>query len=280
MKSILFFADFLMKQYREEPAKTVSILVDSYIDELNRLESVKTVKVQFPEREVVMSSTIDDLEPFNTIARATCDGDIFKTLQLLNVAIENRISRIDIVMKGLLPGIQAAVALYDARIFFAPELLVASNVIKEATKVATEGIDSIERKGKVLIHAPEGDLHDIGKNIVKIVLEANFFEVIDLGVDVSPQKLVDATKKYKPILITGSALMTTTMPGLICSCEALKAAGFDIPFGMGGATVTQEWVEQTEFGVYGRTPKQAVEMANLAVNGQNWKEIREQMHKR
>lgn len=277
MNELKFIGEILIESYRAEPDKTVTLLLENYFQERDRLLSLKTPD-EFFEMEEVIAKTVPEEEPFKSIARGTLNGEVEQTVQLVELALSNRVQPQDIVMKGLLPGVQAAADLYDARIFFAPELLMAGETIKEATDVATKDMKGVQKRGTILMHAPVNDIHDIGKNIVKIVLEANMFDVIDVGVDVTSEKMVEAIKQHNPIMITGSALMTTTMPAFIETSKLLKESSVNIPFAMGGAPVTKKWVEGIEFGVYGRSPKQAIEIAELAEQGLAWQDIRAKLH--
>ncbi|ATW28052.1 cobalamin-dependent protein [Candidatus Formimonas warabiya] len=273
-----FLGNLVSELYDKDPVKTLQILKKSYDDEWEQLNLAEEIDESQSEMESLIADIIPEEEPFCSIAKATLKGEVTKTVQLVEDALFKRIPSQELVMKGLLPGVQAAVSLYDARWFFAPELLMAGDAIREATKVALKGLEKMDKRGLILMHAPAGDVHDIGKNIVKIVLEANFFEVIDMGIDVSTDKVVQAVKELKPVMITGSALMTTTMAPFIQTGKALVEEGLTIPFAMGGAPVTKKWVEGIELGIYGKGPKQAVEMAMLAASGLSWREIRERLH--
>lgn len=278
MNNIKFFGDDLINCYKKNPSKTISLLVEGYKAEQEKLQSLKIVD-EFFEFEEVIADIMPQEEPFKSIARSTLNGDVVNTIKLVELSLSNRLNPLEIVMKGLLPGVQSAVALYDSRLFFAPELLMSGEAIKEATIVATKSMSgSVEKRGTIVIHAPAGDIHDIGKNILKIVLEANMYHVIDLGTDVSKEKVIEAVKKYQPIMITGSALMTTTMSAFKETSQALLNAGINIPFALGGAPITQKWVEGIELGIYGRGPKQALEIAEFAAQGYSWGEIREKVH--
>ncbi len=275
---VKFIADLIVDQYRKNPKETIRLIVESYREEKKRIKEL--VKLPEPsEEDEVIQDLMPKAEPMRSIADATRKGDIDQCVHLVESALTSKIPPQEIVMKGLLPGVQAAAALYDARCYFAPDLLMAGKALKEATGVALKGLQEISKKGTIIMHAPEGDVHDIGKNIVKIVLEANFYDCIDVGVDVNPEKLIAAIKEHKPMLVTGHALMTTTMPGLMEAAKRLKETGYSIPFAMGGAPVTQKYVEKIDLGIYGKTPVDAVKIANLAAQKMPWPEIRKAVHK-
>ena len=273
-----FFGDIIIDEYRKNPKGVIRLIIDTYNEE--RKKMMELIKLPEPlEEEEVIKDLVPKNEPFRSIANATRTGDLNQAIHLVESALTSKIPAQEIVMRGLLPGVQAAAALYDARCYFAPDLLKSGKALKETTDVALKGLKDIQKKGPIIMHAPEGDIHDIGKNIVKIVLEANFYDCIDVGVDVNPDKLLSAVKEFKPMLITGHALMTTTMPGLMDAAKRLKAEGLEIPFAMGGAAVTQKYVEKIDFGIYGKTPVDAVKIADLAAQKMSWKEIRKAVHK-
>lgn len=273
-----FIGDIIINEYRKNPKEVIRLIIDTYNEEIKRMKEI--IKLPEPsDEEEVIKDLMPKEEPFRSISNATRTGDLKQSIHLVESALTSKIPAQEIVMRGLLPGVQAAAALYDARCYFAPDLLKSGKALKEATDVALKGLQDIQRKGRIVMHAPEGDIHDIGKNLVKIVLEANFYDCIDVGVDVNPDKLLSAVKEYKPMLITGHALMTTTMPGLMEAAKRLKNEGIEIPFAMGGAPVTQKYVEKIDLGIYGRTPLDAVKIANLAAQKVSWKEIRKTVHK-
>jgi methanol corrinoid protein len=273
-----FIADLIIDQYRKNPQETIRLIVDAYQQEKKRIQELTKLPEPSEEDEVI-KDLMPPAEPMRSIADATRKGEIDQCVNLVESALTSKIPPQEIVMKGLLPGVQAAAALYDARCYFAPDLLMAGKALKEATAAALKGLKEITRKGTILMHAPEGDVHDIGKNIVKIVLEANFYDCIDVGVDIGPEKLLSAVKKHNPMLVTGHALMTTTMPGLMDAAKRLKESGYQIPFAMGGAPVTQKYVEKIDLGIYGRSPVDAVKIANLAAEKKSWEQIRKAVHK-
>lgn len=126
----------------------------------------------------------------------------------------------------------------------------------------------------VVCHVAEGDIHDIGKAIVTALLKANGYEVIDLGKDVPVDEVVEAVKKYKPAMLTGTALMTTTMTAFEKVAEKLRAEGINVPFVCGGGAVSEEYVTGIELGIYGKDAALAPAMAADAVAGMDWKAMR------
>jgi methanol corrinoid protein len=133
---------------------------------------------------------------------------------------------------------------------------------------------AMDRKAPVVTHTAEGDIHDIGQVIVNALLNANGFEVINLGADVPVDKVVSACKEHKPIMVTGTALMTTTMTAFPKIAHQLKTAGLDIPFICGGGAVCEEYVTGYDLGIWGKEAAQAPGMAEDALAGEDWEALR------
>jgi len=262
------------EMYQNDPEKTAKILVDAYKEELERIRKFDVKVKQQDEFDEIIKDILPPDEPFSSLAKATMKGEVDTVVLMVKSALENKYPALDIVTKSLVPGIQAAAALYDQNWFYAPDLLMAGSAVQTATPIAMAKVENVERKGLIIMHAPKGDVHDIGKNIVKIILESSFFEAIDLGVDVPAEKVVATAKERQPILIVGSALMTTTMGALVDTGKALQEAGLSIPFAVGGAPLTQKYTENIPLGIYGEGPKDAVEIADLAASGLSWQEIK------
>ncbi|MFW9827235.1 MAG: B12-binding domain-containing protein [Candidatus Thorarchaeota archaeon] len=133
--------------------------------------------------------------------------------------------------------------------FFLPELFMAAEIVKKAMKILEphiKGSENSKNLGKIVIGTAKSDMHDIGKNIVSFFLQAEGFEVIDLGVDVSPDKFVEAVRNEKPQILAISALITLTMPEVSNTIKALEAANlrYQVKLILGGAPITQEFVEK------------------------------------
>ena len=148
---------------------------------------------------------------------------------------------------------------------FVPELLISARAMKGALALIGPLLaeTGAEPAGRVIIGTVQGDLHDIGKNLVASLLEGGGFEVIDLGTDVSPEGFVDAVRERKPHLIGLSALLTVTMSTMRATIEALEAAGLrdQVKIMVGGAPVTSEFADQIEADAYAENASVAVKRA-------------------
>lgn len=171
------------------------------------------------------------------------------------------------VNEGLSKGMKVIGDLFDEGEVFVPQLLLAAEAFETAMGILfgdmSEETKNKASQGKVLIHTVQGDIHDIGKNIVKTMLTAAGFEVIDLGRDVAVEEVVRQAVEHKVDIIAGSALMTTTMPAQRDIITVLKEEGIRDQFKcmFGGAPVSQEWVEKIGADAYADTASGAVEQA-------------------
>ena len=147
----------------------------------------------------------------------------------------------DVVNGVLIPALEEVGRLYDSGTLYLPQLIAAAEAAKEAFAVLQEKFERTgEGRGKVVLATVKGDVHDIGKNICKVVLESYGFEVVDLGKDVPVERVVEAVLREQPLCVGLSALMTTTVPSMKATIEALRAAGCTLPVFAGGAVLNAE----------------------------------------
>ena len=181
------------------------------------------------------------------IGEALERGKRKQVTQLVQQALDEGIAPEQILTEGLLPGMDRVGVKFRNNEVFVPEVLVAARAMSAGTEVLkpllaeTGGVS----KGKAVIGTVKGDLHDIGKNLVKMMIEGKGIEVIDLGVDVAPETFVQAAAEHKADIVCCSALLTTTMPVIGEVVEAFKAAGTrdKVKIMVGGAPVTQEFCD-------------------------------------
>ena len=147
---------------------------------------------------------------------------------------------------------------------FVPEMLIAARAMKEGVAVLSPHLieAGVKPLGKVIIGTVRGDVHDIGKNLVRIMLESSGWEVVDLGVDVSPERYVAAVKEHQPRIVGMSALLTTTMPNMKLIIDALQIAGVrdQVKVMVGGAPVTQSYAQQIGADLYALDAAAATEV--------------------
>ncbi len=168
-------------------------------------------------------------------------------VQYVQQALDEGISAAEILSNGLLPGMDRIGVKFRANEIFVPEVLVAARAMNAGAELlkpllAEEGSVS---KGKMVLGTVNGDLHDIGKNLVKMMVEGKGLEVIDLGVNVTPEQFVQAAMENNADIIACSALLTTTMPVMADVVKAVEAAGIrdKVKIMIGGAPITQEYCD-------------------------------------
>jgi corrinoid protein of di/trimethylamine methyltransferase len=169
-----------------------------------------------------------------------------------------------LVEEGLRRGMVEVGARFERGEYFLPELVEAGelfNSLMERYVLPRLSTRAGGSRGLVVIGTVRGDIHDIGKNLVALMLRVNGFEVVDLGVDVSPERFVEAVKKYRPDILGMSALLSTTMLEMRNVIDALKSAGLrdKVKVIVGGAPVTEEFAREIGADAYGRDAVDAVE---------------------
>jgi len=185
----------------------------------------------------------------SAISDAVQNGDDQLVVKLVKEALQHGTPATAILDSGLVPGIQRLGELFQDGEVFLPEVLI-------SCRAMDRGVDEIKpllsaadvhKKGRIIIGTVEGDLHDIGKNIVRLMLECGGFEVIDLGVDVPVSSFVDAVKTHSPDILAMSALLTITMTNMPEVLAALEKAGLRdrVRVMIGGAPITREYADQS-----------------------------------
>ncbi len=202
------------------------------------------------------------------IAKAVEGGRKKIVDQLVKEALAEGVKAEVILNEGLVVGMTNLGEMFKNGEVYVPEVLVAARAMKAGTDIlkpllATENVQSL---GKVAIGTVQGDLHDIGKNLVGMMLEGSGFEVIDLGVDVAPEKFVEAVKNGAQA-IGMSALLTTTMPMMKAVIDMLNAEGLrdQVKVLIGGAPITQEYADQIGADGYSTDAASAAELAKKLI---------------
>lgn len=176
-----------------------------------------------------------------------------------------------IMTEALIPAMSIVGEKYSSGEFFLPQMMIAAKAMSECMQhIGARLVQAgYERKGKALLGTVAGDFHDIGKNIVKLMLEGNGWEVVDLGVDVSPEAFVEGIRREAPQLVLMSALITLTMESMRRTVEAMEAAGVraGVRVGVGGAPVTQKFAEEIRADFYGADAYACVEHCNRLMQG-------------
>jgi trimethylamine corrinoid protein len=188
-------------------------------------------------------------ELFSEMENAIVQGDKDMAESLAKEAVEKQLDLNEVIEKGYVPGIQKVGELWEKGEYFLPELISSAECMKAAMRVLQPELEKaqIETRslGKIIIGTVEGDIHDIGKNLVSSMLSANGFDVIDLGADVKLEKFIEKAEEENADFICLSALLTTTMVGQKRLVEMLKEKNLSDRFKVmvGGAPVNQKWAD-------------------------------------
>lgn len=205
------------------------------------------------------------------LSQAVIVGDLASARKLTNEAVEEGVSPLRIFREALVPGMEIVGKKMQAQEYYIPEVLLAARAMKGASEILRPlmaGDPAAQPTGRVVAGTVSGDLHDIGKNLVCMMLEGAGFEVVDLGTNVSPEKFVSAAKEKGADIVALSALLTTTMVRMNDVVKAFESDGSrpKVRIMVGGAPVTQRFAD--EIGADGYSPD-AAGAADLAKNWAN-----------
>ncbi len=182
------------------------------------------------------------------LATSVQNGDDEQTVALVKQALQEGVPAMSILDEALVPGIQHLGDLFKDGEVFLPEVLIACRAMDRGVGELKPHLAAgdTHRKGRIVLGTVEGDLHDIGKNIVRIMLECGGFEVVDLGVDVPATTFVDAVRQHSPDILGMSALLTISMTNMPEVIDALDKAGLRdrVKVMIGGAPITREYADQ------------------------------------
>ena len=206
----------------------------------------------------------------NAIITAVKDGRKKIVEQLVKDALAEGVSAESILNEGLIVGMTELGEMFKTGEVYVPEILVAARAMKAGTTILKPLLvdANVQSLGTVAIGTVKGDLHDIGKNLVGMMLEGTGFTVVDLGEDVDPEKFVEAVKNGAQA-IGMSALLTTTMPNMALTIQAIKDAGLrdKVKVLVGGAPITQEFADQIGADGYSTDAASAAELAKKLIAG-------------
>ncbi|KYK32642.1 MAG: methyltransferase [Theionarchaea archaeon DG-70-1] len=199
------------------------------------------------------------------IAEALIDGNAPRVKALTEEALTQGISPIDIVNSGLIKGMDVVGEQFRKMEISVPEVLISARAMHTSLEILKPLLSEqkVEPRGIFMIGTVKGDIHDIGKNLVGMLMEGAGFEVIDLGVDVPPEKFVEAVRNENPDIVGMSALLTITMQEMEEIIEAIEEAGLrtQVKIMVGGAPLTQEFADKIGADAYGEDARDAVEKA-------------------
>jgi 5-methyltetrahydrofolate--homocysteine methyltransferase len=205
------------------------------------------------------------MHDLSALQKAVIEGEVRAAVSAAREALDAGVGPVDLISQGISPAMAEVGKLFEEGEYFVPELLMAARATKEIFIILRPLLaqSGAEPMAHVILGTVQGDLHDIGKNLVAAMLEGGGFEVTDLGVDVPPEKFIEAVKK-KPVQIVGlSALLTTTMPAMKNTIEAFRTAGIrdQVKIMVGGAPVTRGYAESIGADGYSETAAASVDLA-------------------
>lgn len=199
---------------------------------------------------------------------AVVSGDAKTTQALTQQALAEGVDPLELVNGSLIPAMDEVGRRFECNEYFVPELLISARAMKAALELLRPLLTARgdQPLARVAIGTVKGDLHDIGKNLVASLLEGGGFEVIDLGVNVSPESFIATVHEKQATIIAMSALLTTTMPAMKTTIEALKRAGVrdKVKILIGGAPITQKYADEIGADGYSENAVGAVALAKKA----------------
>ena len=201
----------------------------------------------------------------NSLSDAIVAGDASRAPGLVQQALDSGLPAPQILIEAMISAMNHVGKMFEEGEFFIPEMLIAARAMQAGLAVLKPHLMQADVKatGRVVAGTVKGDLHDIGKNLVCMLLEGAGFEIIDLGTDVVPEKFVEVVKEGKADIVALSALLTTTMPNMKVTIEALKSTGVreKAKVIIGGAPVTQAYADQIGADGYAPDASRAVALA-------------------
>jgi 5-methyltetrahydrofolate--homocysteine methyltransferase len=208
-------------------------------------------------------------ELIQTIYNAVLEGEKGEIPGEVQAALDAKVDPAEILSEGMIAAMREVGRRFEEGDYFIPEMLVSARTMQAGLAVLKPALagSSVQAAGRVAIGTVKGDLHDIGKNLVAMMLEGAGFEVVDLGVDVTPEKFVAAVKEQGVQIVAMSALLTTTMPVMETTVHALEAAGLrsQVKVMIGGAPVNQAYADKIGADGFTTDASRAVSLAQSLV---------------
>jgi 5-methyltetrahydrofolate--homocysteine methyltransferase len=202
------------------------------------------------------------------LAQCVIDGKHVESEQTTAQLLANGLTPMAILDNGLLPGMAVVGQRFRDGQMFLPQVLVSARAMKMAMKLLDPilAANNTEPKGRVLIGTVKGDVHDIGKNLVSVMLQGNGYSVIDIGIQNPVEKYLAAFEQHKPDVVGLSALLTTTMMYMKTVINTFKEKGLTVPIIVGGAPVTQRFADEIGADGFAKNAVEAVELVNRILN--------------
>jgi len=212
----------------------------------------------------------DFMQDFKPLYEAVLNGDANTAKATTETALAAGVDPLKLVQEYMMPAMAEVGRRFESNEYFVPELLLAARAMKGALVLIRPLLiaSGAQPVARVVLGTVKGDLHDIGKNLVAAMLEGGGYEVIDLGVNVTPEQFIAAVKEKGANIVAMSALLTTTMPSMKTTVEAIKLAGIrdQVKILVGGAPVTQKYADEIGADGYSESAAGIVALAKQALN--------------
>ena len=203
------------------------------------------------------------MQEFEELKDCLRNGERKKIVTIIEKLVADNISPITILNDALIPGMTRVGEMMKCGEMYLPEVLHSAGAMNAAMDILKPLLlkDNVKPVGRIVMGTVKGDMHDIGKNLVGVMLKGAGMEVIDIGVQASPEKFVEAIKTHNPAVVGISAMLTTTMLGMNTAIEAISAAGLrsSVKIIIGGAPVTQRFADEIGADAYARDAVRAAE---------------------
>ena len=203
---------------------------------------------------------------FEELSKCVISGNLAKVTKVTQALIDEGVSPLDIINQGLIAGMSVVGARFKNGEMYVPEVLVAARSMRAGIELVKPLIadQDMPSAGKVLLGTVKGDLHDIGKNLVGMMLESRGYTVINAGIDVSAEKFVKAIKEHKPDILAMSALLTTTMLHMKDTIELMKEEGMkdQVKVIIGGAPISKDFADEVGADGFAPDAASAVDLCN------------------
>lgn len=203
------------------------------------------------------------------LAEAVINGKRDDAVRLTQEAIDESVPSEQILNEGLTAGMDVVGERFKNNEFYVPEVLIAARAMNSSMELLEPLLaeSGVKPRGVVVLGTARGDLHDIGKNLVGMMLKGGGFKVVDVGIDVAPEAFVEKAQSESADIVAVSALLTTTMPQMGNVVKALKEAGVSVKTMIGGAPVTQEYADEIGADGYAPDAASAVDKARELIGG-------------
>ncbi|ATW28111.1 cobalamin B12-binding domain-containing protein [Candidatus Formimonas warabiya] len=194
---------------------------------------------------------------FEALSQSVISGKEAQVKEQTKALVDAGVNPLDIINQGLIAGMNVVGARFKNGEMFVPEVLMSAKSMASGIEIVKPLIadKDMPSKGKIILGTVKGDLHDIGKNLVGMMLESGGFSVVNLGIDIPPEKFVAAIKEHTPDIVAMSALLTTTMLHMKDTIELIKEEGLKVKCIVGGAPISQDFAD--EIGADGFAPDAA-----------------------